>query len=84
MVRVGAVAAWAVIAYAVIGNLTLPVLLSAPGTELLSVQLLQIYSRGSTAQAAALAIIILITMGMLLLLATLLNRLLRSNASVSA
>lgn len=78
MVRVGALAAWAVIAYAIVGNLTLPVLLSAPGTELLSVQLLQIYSRGSTAQAAVLAIIILVTMGVLLVLVTAANRLLRA------
>ena len=78
MVRIGALGAWAVIAYAIVGNLTLPVLLSAPGTELLSLQLLQIYSRGSTAQAAVLAIIILVTMGALLLLVTLMSRLLRA------
>jgi iron(III) transport system permease protein len=84
MVRIGAVGAWAVIAYAIVGNLTLPVLLSAPGTELLSVQLLHIYSRGSTAQAAVLALVILFTMGALLLSVTLIGRFLRTRATVSA
>lgn len=83
MVRIGAVGAWAVIAYAIVGNLTLPVLLSAPGTELLSVQVLQIYSRGSTAQAAVVAIIILVTMGVLFALATLINRAMRARMANS-
>lgn len=66
MLGLGALGAWVIIAYGIIGNLTLPVLLSAPGTELLSVQLLEIYSYGHTSQAAALAIVILFTMAALM------------------
>jgi iron(III) transport system permease protein len=81
MVRTGALGAWVIIAYGIVGNLTLPVLLSAPGTQLLSVQLLQIYSDGSTSQAAVLAVIILLTMAALLLLVNLINRVFRTETT---
>lgn len=81
MVRVSAVAAWVVIAYGIVGNLTLPVLLSAPGTELLSFQLLQIYSSGSSSQAAVLAIVILATMAAIMLLGAVANRFLRTRSA---
>jgi iron(III) transport system permease protein len=77
LVRLGAIGAWVIIAYGIVGNLTLPVLLSAPGTELLSVQLLQIYSDGNTSEAAVLAVIVLLTMAALLLLVGIVNRILR-------
>ena len=81
IVRVSAVAAWVVIAYGIVGNLTLPVLLSAPGTELLSFQLLQIYSSGSSSQAAVLAIVILVTMAAIMVLGVAANRLLRARSA---
>ena len=83
MVRIGAIGAWVIIAYGIVGNLTLPVLLSAPGTELLSVELLQIYSNGSTAEAAVLAVVVLLTMGALLLLVGAINRILRARAAAA-
>jgi iron(III) transport system permease protein len=81
MLGLGALGAWVIIAYGIIGNLTLPVLLSAPGTELLSVQLLEIYSYGHTSQAAALAIIILLTMAALMILLGTINRARRARTS---
>ena len=83
MVRLGAIGAWVVIAYGIVGNLTLPVLLSAPGTELLSVQLLQIYSNGKTSEAAVIAVIVLLTMGALLLIVGVVNRMLRSRMAAA-
>ena len=81
MLGLGALGAWVIIAYGIIGNLTLPVLLSAPGTELLSVQLLEIYSYGHTSQAAALAIIILLTMAALMIVLATINRARRARTS---
>ncbi len=81
MLGLGALGAWVIIAYGIIGNLTLPVLLSAPGTELLSVQLLEIYSDGHTSQAAALAIVILLTMAALMIVLWTINRARRARTS---
>ncbi|HEV8019890.1 MAG TPA: iron ABC transporter permease [Candidatus Lustribacter sp.] len=78
MLGLGALGAWVIIAYGIIGNLTLPVLLSAPGTELLSTQLLQIYSQGQTSQAAALAIVMLLTMAAVLAAAAIVRNAWRS------
>lgn len=62
LVRVGFVAGWVVIAYGVIGNLSLPALLSAPGTEVLSVALLRLWSEGgSTSAVSVVAVIVLIS-----------------------
>jgi iron(III) transport system permease protein len=69
LVRIGGAAALLMIAYGIIGNLTLPILLSAPGTQLLSVELLRVWSTGNSGHTAVVGVIMLVTIAFTVLAA---------------